>query len=85
MVYQFLVFWVGFTGAWLYEQIMLSVFSGKGLILWGWRLHHSLYGLFFILLGLISRKTFLISLGVGIIAQHTLTDGFWLVTRESVK
>ncbi len=85
MVYQILVFFVGFVAAWFYEQIMLSVFGGNGLIVWNWRLHHSLYGLLFISLGVITRKTPLISFGVGIIAQHTLTDGFWFITKESVK
>ncbi len=75
-------FLFGFLAAALYESAMIRLFSGNGLIISGWRLHHSLYGLLFILLGLINKKVFLLGFGIGIIAQHTLTDGFWFLTRE---
>lgn len=56
-------------------------------VLWGYHVHHSTYGLFFILLGIVlyftgDTQAFLFSVlsGVGVIAEHTFSDGrfiFW--------
>jgi hypothetical protein len=85
MLRLILSFLLGFFAAWIYELTMIKLFSRNGLIIWNWKLHHSLYGLLFITLGFISKKTFLVGFGVGIIAQHALTDGFWFITKESLK
>jgi hypothetical protein len=73
---------LGFIAAWLYELLMLNLFNGKGLIVSGWRLHHSLYGLPFLVGGFLSKKAFFAGFGLGIIAQHSITDGFWFITKE---
>lgn len=78
-------FTLGFFVAWLYDVSMMRLFSGKGFIVLGYRLHHSLYGLLFFLLSLIQKKFFLFGFGLGIIAQHALTDGLWFITKEPIK
>jgi len=64
---------------------MLQLFGGQGLILGEYRLHHSLYGLLFILLGIFTHRLTLMSFGLGIIVQHTATDGLWFLTKEVIK
>jgi hypothetical protein len=78
-------FILGFLIALLYESFMRRLFGGKGLIVRGWKLHHSLYGVLSILLSFINRKIFFFGFGVGVIAQHTFFEGFWFITKESVQ
>ncbi len=77
----------------VYERIGLS-FSKKiritGLIFFGYRLHHSLYGLLTIIIALIfynSSISFLfISIGLGNITQHYFSgDGLMFITKEKNK
>jgi hypothetical protein len=85
MIRLTLFFFLGFVIAWFYEATMLQLFGGQGLIIGGYRLHHSLYGLLFILLGIFTHRSTLMSFGVGIIVQHTATDGLWFLTKEVMK
>lgn len=75
-------FTIGIILATSYELLALKVFKKQALIIFGHRLHHSLYGLLFIAVGyfVLTELTFL---GCGIIAQHSFTDGFKFITKES--
>ncbi len=73
---------LGILVASMYEYFMLKVFGNKGFIVWGYRLHHSLYSVFLITIGFLLQNIFCIGLGIGILIQHTFTDGFRLVSKE---
>ncbi len=79
---------LGFAVAYIYEfggrYILKMLFQNDrlGLIIYGYRLHHSLYGILFLFLSLINRSLFFAGFGVGIIVQHTLFGGFQFVSRE---
>jgi len=49
----------------------------------GWQIHHSIFGLVLILMApfLLNYKIELIFSGLGIIAQHTLSDGLVFIRR----
>jgi hypothetical protein len=81
-------FILGFAAAYLYEilayVLAMNIFhqNNPGLIIGGYRLHHSLYGLLFLIFGVAQKKEFYLGFGLGIIVQHTMYDGFWLISRE---
>ena len=81
-------FGLGFVMAYAYEIVAFmlgqQVFNmdNPGLIIYGYRLHHSLYGLLFLVLWATQRKEFYLGFGLGIIAQHTMYDGFRFISRE---
>ncbi len=74
----------------VYERIVLNIAKKlkiTGLIIFGYRLHHSLYGLLIITIALIlydsSISFLLISIGLGNIVQHYFSgDGFVFITKE---
>jgi hypothetical protein len=61
-------------------------------ILLGYHVHHSIYGLLFIIAGIAfyfykntSDSLFYISFGIGIIIQHTLSDGHFIFIEKQRK
>jgi hypothetical protein len=78
------LFWiiVGVCAAALYEYLTPKIFKKDALIVAGYRLHHSLYGVAAIALGIWLRNYIYIALGVGILIQHTATDGLKFVSKE---
>ncbi len=69
-----------FGGKYLAKWLFHS--DNPGLIIYGYRFHHSLYGILAFFLAVKSRKSFWIGLGLGIITQHTLFGGFEFISRE---
>ena len=76
----FLFLILGYIFAIAYERLVVRIFKKDQLIVNGNRLHHSLLGVFSIALS--ARFPYLLPFGVGIIAQHTFTDGFHFLTKE---
>lgn len=80
-------FIIGYIAAHFYEQLGISLANKTKkpphLDISGWRLHHSLYGLPFLALGLPLLNPILITtIGIGIITQHYFTgDGLVFLTR----
>ena len=78
----------GMVFAYIYENLPFYKFTGrKALIISGYRLHHSLYGLLLILVALLNifsiNNLILISGGLGIIFEHYLTGGgLDFITKE---
>lgn len=79
---------LGVTITWLFELVLKTnknlrkKYYSHHKIFWGYHIHHSTFGLAFILLNvilfLIDRKTtdlFYTALGIGIIIMHTISDG----------
>lgn len=83
-----LAFVLGFVVAYVYEIVVVmlgrQVFNmdNPGLIIYGYRLHHSLYGQISLVLWATKRKEFYLGFGLGIIAQHTMYDNFRFISRE---
>jgi len=75
----------GFLAAFAWEYFCTHILRKTSLIINGWRLHHSIYGLLFFVIGLLFSNTFITSFGVGILIQHTLTDGFRFISKEKNK
>ena len=81
-------FVLGIVFAYIYENLPFYKFTGKkALIVSGYRLHHSLYGLLLIIISLLNifpiSNLLLISAGVGIIFEHYLTGGgLDFITKE---
>lgn len=73
---------LGFLAAYGWELFCSRIIKQTSLIILGYRLHHSLYGLLFMGAGYISKNMFLAGFGIGIILQHTLTDGFRFISLE---
>lgn len=73
---------IGFCISTLYEVFIIKLTKKRALILNGYRFHHSIYGLIFIILSF-SVYNFLFFFGIGIILQHTITDGFKFITKEN--
>ncbi|MDA1317405.1 MAG: hypothetical protein O3B87_05305 [bacterium] len=76
---------LGVLAAFLYENIMLmfgtKVLHKTELVIQGYKLHHSLYALpFFAAYGL-NKKIFFLGFGIGILLQHTITDGFRFIQK----
>ena len=90
MIFSVIIFFVlGYISAVVYEFLMKKVGGEtkptKGLIIGGYLLHHSIYGLLFILAAVFipSRRLQLIAFGVGIITQHYFTgDGLVFITKK---
>ena len=72
----------------IYENLpFYELFNKKALVIFGYKLHHSLYGIIVIIFaffsGDISSKILLVSAGIGIILEHYLTGGGMdFVTKE---
>lgn len=81
----FLSFVLGIITAFIYESLAktvgINIFNKEALIVSGYKLHHSLYGVFFLLFSLVSQKYFFLGFGLGIIFQHTITDGFLFIQK----
>ncbi len=81
-------FVLGMTFAYIYENLpFYKITDKKALIISGYRLHHSLYGLLLILIALLNilpiNNLILISGGLGIIFEHYLTGGgLDFITKE---
>ncbi len=75
---------LGFISAFIWEFFSGKIIHQTALILYGYRLHHSLYGIASILYGTTNKNHFLIGFGIGIIIQHTLTDGFRFISLEPI-
>lgn len=80
----------GFFGAYLYELFAKKVLRKDSFIVGGYRLHHSLYGLAglfaSIWLALVNQNLYsavLLGFSLGIITQHTITDGCSFISKES--
>ncbi|MBP9814006.1 hypothetical protein KBC80_02325 [Candidatus Woesebacteria bacterium] len=74
---------IGFAIAFIWEFFCTHVIRKTSLILLGYRLHHSIFGLLIIALGLSIQNIPLTGIGVGILIQHTVTDGFRFISKES--
>ena len=78
----------GIVFAYIYENLPFYKFTNKkALIIYGYRLHHSLYGIVLILIAPLNifptNNLLLISVGAGIIFEHYLTGGgFDFITKE---
>lgn len=75
----------GIILAYAWEYFCTKVIKKTSLIIYGYRLHHSLYGLLFVFIGFLNQNILLFGMGVGILIQHTTTDGFRFISRESKK
>jgi hypothetical protein len=73
---------IGFVLAFVWEYFCVNIIKRTVLIVWDWRLHHSLYGLLFLILGFLVQNIIFIGLGIGIVVQHTFTDGFRFVSKK---
>ena len=76
---------LGIVAAFAYESLAgpigVNIFKRDALIINGYKLHHSLYGILFLGIGYVNKNLFLAGFGVGIIIQHTFTDGFRFVQK----
>lgn len=81
----FVSFILGIVVAYIYEvfgrMIGINVFKRDALIISSYKLHHSLYGVLFLMLANINKSIFLTGFGLGIIVQHTFTDGFRFIQK----
>lgn len=75
---------IGYILAHAWEYFCAHILKKTSLIIRGWRLHHSLYGLLFLILGFLLQNIFLTGIGFGIIIQHTITDGFRFISKERI-
>lgn len=76
---------LGIIVAFLYENVArifgTKVLHKTELVIWGFKLHHSLYGLISFAIYGINRDIFFLGFGIGIILQHSLTDGFRFIQK----
>lgn len=72
---------LGILLAFGWEYVCTHIIKKTSFILFGWRLHHSLFGLMFIFLGFLTQNIILIGVGVGILIQHIATDGFRFMSK----
>lgn len=72
----------GIILAYLWEYICIHLIKKTSFIIRGFRFHHSIYGLIFIASGIVFRNATILGIGLGIIVQHTITDGFRFVSKE---
>ncbi len=88
-------FLLGYVSAIVYEYLMERVGQkikrikghkvNNGLVINGYLLHHSIYGLLFLLAALLisDQRLQLFAFGVGIITQHYFTgDGLVFITKK---
>lgn len=86
-----LSFVFGYLISHIYEQITLSItkrIKVSGLIIFDYRLHHSLYGLIATIIAIVfynpSTSLLIISAGLGNIVQHYCSgDGLVFITKEN--
>jgi len=86
MFLKFIIsFILGIISAFAYESLASlvgkNIFHKEALVINGYKLHHSLYGVLFLTLAYVNRNMFLAGFGLGIITQHTLTDGFRFIQK----
>lgn len=72
----------GYILAHVYEKVAIVVSRNRPLVLFGYRMHHSLYGILFVGLGYWYQSLLLFGIAIGILLQHTLTDGFRFISKE---
>ena len=76
---------VGIFAAVLYENFArmfgTKVLHKTELVVWGFKLHHSLYGLLSFAIYGANKNMFFLGFGIGIILQHTATDGFKFIQK----
>lgn len=82
-----LSFVIGYLIAFTYERVMLFIgkkLKKKSIVVLGYKLHHSIYGLIFIAISLFIQPAVLfIGVGLGIIVQHYFTgDGLVFITKD---
>ena len=82
MISNFFIILVGIISASLYEYIAVTVLKRKSLIIKGYRLHHSLFAFVFLFFALLTGQISFLLFGVGVLIQHTATDGFRFITKE---
>ncbi len=75
---------LGFLLAFGWEHFCTHIIKKTSLIVQGWRFHHSLYGLLFLTFGFLIPNNILLGIGIGIIVQHTMTDGFRFISKERI-
>lgn len=77
---------LGVGCAFIYENLPFEKVVGiKKLVIGGYKLHHSLYGIILITSSFIFRDNaiFLVSIGLGVIFEHYLTGGgLDFITKE---
>lgn len=87
---------IGYLGACVYEyaakKIGKAAFHRTTLVVFGYRWHHSIYGLIGLVFSIIfffnARLTvsgILLGLSFGILIQHTVTDGFRFLSKEKIE
>jgi hypothetical protein len=81
-MFFFLALITGILIAALYEDVLPRITRKKSLVIYGHLLHHSIYGVVFVLLGLALKNISAMGFGVGILIQHTVTDGFRFISRR---
>lgn len=74
----------GYILAYSYEKALTILSHGKPLVIAGWRLHHSLYSVLFFVSFLVFQNSIFLGLAIGILIQHTITDGFRFISKERV-
>jgi len=85
---------IGILVAFLYEYLARNIgrkyFKINAIVVCGYKLHHSLYGLLGLLLsfwffyeGNIFSGEIFLGLSFGVIIQHTIADGFKFITKET--
>lgn len=81
----FASFILGIVSAYLYEFIAgfigRNIFNRYSLVVGGFKLHHSLYGVLFLILAYLNKNAYLAGFALGIIVQHTFTDGLKFIQR----
>lgn len=82
-------FILGCICAYIYEKAMPVISKKQSLIISGYKLHHSIYGLVLVLMSFLltdntETRVFLIASGIGVIFEHYKTGGgLDFVTKES--
>lgn len=79
---------VGGLSAFVYEHTVSKITGKEKLVVGGYKLHHSLYGVLLVLIAVLLKtnsdtSVFLFSSGIGVIAEHYLTGGgLDFITKE---
>ena len=85
MVTLLLSIFAGIVVAFVYENVMKylgkSIFNKHAFIIKDYKLHHSLYGLICFAIYAGTNNEFYLGIGLGIIIQHTFTDGFKFIEK----
>ncbi len=89
LLYALIGLLAGFIVSYMYETVIPIITRKKSLIINGYKLHHSLYGILLILIPFIwsnsnSQMILFITSGIGVIAEHYFTGGgLDFVTKEA--